>query len=140
MNSDWFHTLSASTQYAFFYNLLIQLLEGQVARQRAILDSEPFQLLSRPARARLWRQVGIEHLLEPAGQPFASECLQEAIRLSPNDRKSRYLFWTVSHLGKPVAESLLRAWRLMLRITRSLQKFGRRGPKPVPVQLSLPGK
>jgi hypothetical protein len=138
LNSDWFQRLSATTQWQLFYQLLVELLADQPAQQKTILESERLRNLQPQYQAQLWRQVGVGQLLRRSDQAFAVDCLRQAVRLWPGDRKGQVLLWA-SHLGDPVPYNLLRLWRVIHSARDRLSSFGRPRPKPVPAGLGPVG-
>jgi len=136
MNSDWFGDLSVATKCAFFYDLMVNLLSEEPAKQLEILQSVPFLSLPAPKRARLLRLVASSHLLMSSPQlDFVRQCLQEALAIWPPDRKSRWLSWLLD-CGPSVCIPTLRGWRTVHQTYLAFCSLGRRKPKAVPLGLA----
>ncbi len=132
LGSDWFGRLSAHTRRQFFYGLMIELLAGQIVKQKEILESEPLRNLSFHDQADLWRLVGMEYLVKNTELEFARYCLQKAMHQSPNERKNRYLNWTLKNLGWSVTVMSARLWRLVHKFISVLKATGQHRPRPAP--------
>jgi hypothetical protein len=138
MNAEWFHFLSETTKFMFFYNLLIKLLSGQPDQQLVILQSPQLRQLSEIHQAHLWRQVGIDRWLRNSERTEVSRFLTTALTLYPNDRKSRMLLKLLM-FNQSIALSLVRSWHYLNQITVDLQFIGKHKPKPVPDALGPEG-
>jgi len=134
LNSDWFQQVSVPTRRQFFYRFLVELLADQPAQQKAILEGEQLRDLPPRLQAELWRHVGVDHLLRRSDRAFAMDCLREAARLCPADRRNQGLLW-ISHLGDTALYSVLRLWRALHRFGKRLRSSGR--PRPVPMPGAL---
>lgn len=136
LNGDWFDELSATTRRQFFYHLLVELLKKQSLQQQGILDSAQFRNLPQNDQANLWRLVGVEHIIAGTDGDYLRHCLRKAMTLT-EDRKSRFLLWTLETLGKPATVFSLRLWRALHQFVSALGRLGHRRPKPVPESLAL---
>jgi glycosyltransferase involved in cell wall biosynthesis len=134
MNSDWFGTLSVSTRYGFFYQLLASLMSGETEKQRDVLQSRPFLALPAAERANLHRYVGIDALLKAGAAGFAREQLEQALRLNGNDRKSASTL-RLLNLSRPACILVLKLWKIVHRWQVWLGTLGQPKPKPVPAAL-----
>ncbi len=139
LNAAWFEELSTNTRQQFFYQLLVDLLADQPDRQKAILHSEQFRNLPLCNQAELWRHVGVDYLLRGCRQDFAVNCLLEAVRLWPDDGKSKYLLW-ISRFNSSITSKMLRVWRVVRKTTNRLRSKRQQNPKPVPTGLGPVGE
>lgn len=139
LNSDWFDQLSLPVRQQFFYNLLVELLADQPEKQEAILEHEQFKALPPREQAALWRQIGVDHLLRRSAPDFAVKCLETAVRIWPDDKKSRYTLMLVNLAGLSVAATGLRLWQGMHKLIARARSLGQRRPMPVPTSLGPVG-
>jgi hypothetical protein len=138
LNAHWFQQLSTTTRHQFFYRLLVGLLADEPAQQQTILKSQKLRNLPPRNQAVLWRHVGADYLLRRSHPGFAVDCLQQALRLWPDDRRSQLLLWA-SRLSDAAPYHLLRFWRVTHKASERLRSLGRQRPKPVPVALGPVG-
>lgn len=131
LNSDWFQHVSIPTRRRFFYRLLIELLADQPAQQKAILEGGQLRRLPPHCQAELWRRVGVDHLLRRSEGAFGLDCLRQAVRACPDDRRSRALLW-ISRLDDSVLYRVLRLWRALHRLVGRARALGKRRPAPMP--------
>ena len=132
LNSDWFGELSVHTRLQFFHQLLIGLLADQPVQQKAILESDRFRGLPDREQANLWRRVGVGYLLKESERDFAVRCLQDAVSVCPEDRRSRYLQWLLkSGMGRSAVPKILRLWRIMHRSAGCLRHRDQRQRRSV---------
>jgi hypothetical protein len=124
---DKFGTCSAETRADVFYDLLVNLLAGQPAKQRAATEWNAFRELPDAQQARLLRLTAAEAILHDAKQPAVTAWLDRARMLNPADLKATFL--AALHAFSPrVCHAVLRA--------RSL---GRRQMPPSPPFADLLG-
>jgi glycosyltransferase involved in cell wall biosynthesis len=131
LETSWFEELSVSTRQKFFFILLMDLLEGNPDRQLSILQGERFQDLPDPVKATLWRQVGVNLLLNGAKTDLISYCLSESNKSYPRELKTRslLLMWKIN---KHMTRSGIFVWRNLRYLLISLTNGWRKKPKPVP--------
>jgi len=139
LNSDWFAELSLKTRRQFFFNILIDLLADQPVKQKLILNSRQFRDLPLSNQAELWRHVGVDYLLKQPNADFVVNCLNEALRLNPNDRKTQFLL-NMCQLNISLLLNLVHLWRVVCRTSNNLRSLGRSRPKPVPTGLGPIGE
>jgi hypothetical protein len=114
MHESYFSEFSPDTQAQFFYQLLLQWLEGRPAEQQEILDSPQFESLPAPARARLLRLVAGKHLMRDEEIGRASRWLEQAVVLDPHDWKNMMVHRLLGlHVG--VARLALKTWKYARR-------------------------
>lgn len=77
-------------QTAVFYDLLINLLAGQVERQTAVVQWPAFTALPAAEQGRLFRLMASNAILHQRSGPVAS-WLQQAHQLQPSDKRTRLL-------------------------------------------------
>ena len=134
MDSDWFNQLSIPTRQAFFYHLLVNLLDERTEQQRKVFSSPSFQSLPEIEQARLLRLTASNYLQHGKRVEFARSCLQEALALHSDDLRTRLLLIAMS-LSVPMCAASLASWRTVNRIRTRLRAIGRRTAKPVPASL-----
>jgi hypothetical protein len=88
---DKFGTCSTETRADAFYDLLVNLLAGQPARQRDVMDWNAFRELPDAQQARLLRLTAAEAILHDPKQPAAAAWLERARVLNPADLKATFL-------------------------------------------------
>jgi len=91
IRTDRFGTCSAETRAEVFYDLLVNLLSGEVARQCAVMEWPAFKELPESEQARLLRLTAVEVLLHDRHSPSAVEWLDRARALNPGDLKATVL-------------------------------------------------
>jgi glycosyltransferase involved in cell wall biosynthesis len=134
MNADWFPQLTVATRRAFFYNLLIGLLDDEPEQQWAITEGFAFQTLPEAVQADLLRLVAGSHLIRRQNRAFAVQCLQRSLTLCPRNRKTGALLWLAER--QPfLAAATLSTWRFIHSVQARLRTLGQRRPKPVPAAL-----
>jgi glycosyltransferase involved in cell wall biosynthesis len=103
-----FHQLSVKTQYAVFYDLLVNLLQGHPNQQSSITDWPQFQRLPVADQARLLRLMASRAMITGGEHEHILSWLQNARELAPKDRKAAIL--TRLYLTSPkISQILLRA-------------------------------
>ena len=113
LDSNWFGALSEETRKLFFLDLLTKAASGDSDLQVRVLSHAGFTQLPDPVRAQLFRAVGID-IAETGDQiALARQFLEEATKLDPGSRKSRYLLRAL-RMGRPVMLLLSKTWRWML--------------------------
>lgn len=113
LDSNWFGALSEETRKLFFLDLLTKAASGDSDLQVRVLSHAGFTQLPDSARAQLFRAVGID-IAETGNQiALARQYLEEAAKLDPGSRKSRYLLLAL-RMGRPVMLLLSKTWRWML--------------------------
>ncbi len=134
LHSDWFEGLNLETRDRFFYKLLIELLSDQPSAQRKVLGSKPFHDMPVIIRARLWRQIGIERMMEDPADKSGYDCLRQAVHIWPEDLKSRFLIRSLC-LSENAAVTSVIVWRGLRRFLQQLRTIGQRKPNSVPAEL-----
>lgn len=134
MNAEWFSNLSEDTRQAFFYNLLIGLLDDDADQQRFILEGQAFRALPDAIRAELLRLMASNHLRQRQNTQFALQCLRQSLALQPHNRKSRLLY-TLASRSLSLTPVFLDVWQFVYKAKSLLHSPGRNRPKPVPTAL-----
>jgi hypothetical protein len=134
LQSNWFQELSEVTRFQFFQMLVVNLLADQPSQQKSILEHDKVRALSKANQVKLWRQVASAHLKSQPDLNFAVDCLKEALRLAPNDYKSRVLLGLIQ-FSNPLARRVFLLWQSKVRLFAYLHTIGKRRAKPVPAQL-----
>lgn len=140
LDADWFPGLSLPTRRRFISEFLANILVNQPDRQKAVLEHEHVRDLPAADQAGLWRQVGIEYLLNHAETEFALECVRRCVQLQPNDRKGQAVLRAVRIGGVPTARAVLRGWQMLTNTRRRIRSMSKPQPKPVPGSLQPIGK
>lgn len=122
MNAEWFDELSLETRQWFFFDLLTNILSGDVSKQRQILESKQFSGISFVKRADFWRMVGIDALNSGCSSPEVTYFLEESQKINPNDRKTRSLLWALG-VGRLWALILVQLWRVNLAMGRKISSL-----------------
>lgn len=86
-----FSGCSLETRTFVFYDLLVNLLTGYPDRQNEIASWDEFTQLPESERARLYRLMASEALIDGQFHNAVQGWLQQASELNPNDRKSSLL-------------------------------------------------
>lgn len=136
MQADWFQDLSASTRQQFFYNLIVQLLSGNLPKQKEILESASFLQLPDFQKAILFRHVATDYLLKHTNMEFTRTCLQQAIVVYPQDRISRILL-KLMDIDYNLCALIVTIRRGLQRIFIPLRTLGKKTPQPVPTAFRL---
>jgi glycosyltransferase involved in cell wall biosynthesis len=113
-----FARCSLQTQSYVFYELLVELLAGQVARQAEIIQWPEFLALPASEQARILRLMATHSLDDAPSRPYVQAWLDHSHRLDPHDwritmlrrinRFSPALFRTITaHKGQQTGESPL---------------------------------
>lgn len=102
-----FNDLSVETRAAVFYNLLVELLDGQPQRQEAVMAWPEFQRLPGREQAHLYRLAASRAIMAGAAPVQTETWLNESKRLDPEDRTAALLL-SLFRLSPPLLGRLLR--------------------------------
>jgi glycosyltransferase involved in cell wall biosynthesis len=95
---------------AFFYDFLIQDLQGRVADQAAVFAGRPFQSLSRAEQSRLMRIAATRYLLQGVHLDVARRWLRQAWRQAPTDKKTAVVALLATVNGR-LARKVVATWQ-----------------------------
>jgi glycosyltransferase involved in cell wall biosynthesis len=124
LQSEWFNDLSSATKEQFFLDLLTNALSGDWQEQKNILEHRNFLLLPAVTRSFLWRSTGIDILQNKRDIDLVQLCLQESLRIKPDDRKT-LLLKSVLDFGRPAALMFVKLWRFLGQVKSRLNVSGR---------------
>ncbi|MGI5836284.1 MAG: glycosyltransferase family 2 protein [Chloroflexota bacterium] len=88
MRAPYFDGLPVATRRYFFYQLLVDLLAGEPAKQHIVLASEQFRALPRSIRGQLLRYTALQYLSSEGNLPNAKRWSLAALREAPWDIRS----------------------------------------------------
>ncbi len=86
-----FKTCSVETRVAVFYDLLINLLDGQPEHQTAVTEWPEFTALPASEQARLLRLMTSQAVLQGRNPSQIASWLERAFALNPSDARARVL-------------------------------------------------
>jgi glycosyltransferase involved in cell wall biosynthesis len=92
LNATFFSELSEGVQWQFLYELLLNLLEGDVESQEQVIHSDGFSNLSKARQSGLLRQVAISNILQDHNLVLGRRRLWRATVLAPGEWKSLGMF------------------------------------------------
>lgn len=110
LNALWFDSLSNSTRYQFFYDLLTAPLKGDVGGQDLILVHPSFLQLEPQQRAVLIYYMTIENMTGNMSSRNAMRHLWEAIRIRPQDIRL-YIAFILALLPASARQWILSTYR-----------------------------
>ncbi len=114
---------------AFFYDWLIQDLQGRLAEQEAIFSAAPFGRLSAAEQSRLLRLTAVKYISQGVHLPVARRWLRMAWRKAPFDTKTAVVT-LLSLLNIRLTQKVVAAW----------QDRQKRSTPTSPLALALPDK
>jgi glycosyltransferase involved in cell wall biosynthesis len=123
MNAEWFDGLSFETRQWFFFDLLTNVLAGDITTQRQILESQPFSRIDYFKRADFWRLVAIDALSNGCSLQEVTYLLEQSLKANSNDRKTQSLLWTLK-MGRLPALILVQLWRIKLAVGKKVSSLG----------------
>jgi len=112
MAAPYFATLSAGPRQAFFYNLLLTHLKGDLEAQEEVLETESFNALPTEGRASLMYYVAVDNIVNDRAMDWGRRRLEEALRLNPSSWKCR-IAWMLAGLGRVPLSVVIRLRRGM---------------------------
>jgi hypothetical protein len=92
LNAAFFSELSEDVQWQFLYELLLNLLQGDVEQQEQVIHSDGFSNLSKTRQSTLLRQVAISNILQDHILILGRRRLWRATMLAPGEWKSLGMF------------------------------------------------
>ncbi|MFZ0427815.1 MAG: glycosyltransferase family 2 protein [Acidobacteriota bacterium] len=113
-----FAACAEDVKAAVFYDLMVELSDGQYDRRLDITRRPPFKGLAPSTRAWLFRMIAGKAILDGAEDRIVQHCLEMSRTLLPSDWKGR-LLTTAYRLHPGISKALL-------RIKRSRQEVGAR--------------
>lgn len=134
MKTGWFSGLSITTRKAFFYQLLIEILDTEPQLQQDILRSNQFKNLPLPDQAHLWRQVGISKIKVNTKTTEAEYYIKQASVLSPKNLKTQILLRTLK-FNPLLVFWLIKIWQYFHQIKSNIGGWRNKKPKPVPLEI-----
>ncbi len=86
-----FFSCSAEIKFYVFYDLLVNLIYDNPALQNQIIQSIPFQNLTKTQQAKLYRLMVNQAVVENISNPFLKQWLNYALRINKWDPKTQFI-------------------------------------------------
>lgn len=107
---------------AFFYDLLLQDLAGDVTAQEKTLTGLAFQQLSGGQRSRLLRLVAVDYVQQREQTAVARRWLRRAWAAAPADPKTAVVT-TLAHISPTLARQVIDRWQGRRRAEQVVSPF-----------------
>lgn len=118
-----FSACSLETRSYVFYDLLVNLLSGEIDRQQEVVGWSAFRALPKTEQARLFRLMALNGLgVSDAYIGYAHYLINQAAALAPQDQKNRWLA-RFFHLNPALTITLLKLRNRLRRPAASTSPF-----------------
>ena len=120
--SERFQQVADDKKAAFFYDLLLQDLQGDVAAQEEIVSGAAFRSLSAAQQSRLLRIAAIDYLQRAEQTAVARQWLRRAWSAAPTDPKTAVVA-PLAQLSPSLARWVVDQWQGRRQEERQLSPF-----------------